>query len=33
MARVTVNKQREYLGYFPTIEAATEAIAKRKGAR
>lgn len=31
MARVTINKVREYLGYFETVEEAAAAIAKRKG--
>lgn len=31
MARVTINKVRQYLGYFATVEEAATAIAKRKG--
>lgn len=30
IARTTVNKKREYVGYFPTVEAAAQAIAQFK---
>lgn len=30
LARATINKKREYVGYFKTIEEAAQAIAKRK---